>query len=99
MKRCNVKVIQPGLVYLIEWAAGWDPVAAGVIKETSTSSSSSLATTFVEREPIANDRSRRAARRESRRAEWEKSRVDKAAIYKDDDDDQDDMGTPTVYVA
>jgi hypothetical protein len=28
MKKCNVKVIQPGLVYLIEWAAGWDPVTA-----------------------------------------------------------------------
>jgi hypothetical protein len=98
MKKCNVKVIQPGLVYLIEWAAGWDAVAAAVAKETPTSSSSSLATTLVDRDPVMNDRSRRAARRESRRAEKEKSRVDKAAIYKDDDDDQD-AETPTVYVA
>lgn len=98
MKKCNVKVIQPGLVYLIEWAAGWDAVAAAVVKETPTSSTSSLATTLVERDPIMNDRSRRAARRESRRAEKENARADKAAMYKDDDDDQD-TETPTVYVA
>lgn len=98
MKKCNVKVIQPGLVYLIEWAAGWDAVTAAVAKETSTSSSSSLATTLIEREPIMNDRSRRAARRESKRSEREKARPDMAAIYKDDDDDQDGE-TPTVYVA
>lgn len=98
MKKCNVKVIQPGLVYLIEWAAGWDAVAATIVKETPTSSTSSLATTLIEREPIMNDRSRRAARRESRRAEKEKARADKAAMYNDDDDDQDPE-TPTVYVA
>ena len=98
MKKCNVKVIQPGLVYLIEWAAGWDAVTAAVVKETPTSSSSSLATTLVDREPVLNDRSRRAARREGRRAERDKTRPDKAAIYKDDDDDQDEE-SPTVYVA
>jgi OTU domain-containing protein 3 len=98
MKKCNVKVIQPGLVYLIEWAAGWDPVAAAVSKETPTSSSSSLGPALIEREPIMNDRSRRAARRESRRAEREKARADKAAMFKDDDDDQD-VETATVYVA
>jgi len=98
MKKCNVKVIQPGLVYLIEWAAGWDAVAAAVVKETPASSTSSLVTTLVEREPIMNDRSRRAARRESRRTEKEKARADKAAMYNDDDDDQD-TETPTVYVA
>jgi hypothetical protein len=98
MKKCNVKVIQPGLVYLIEWAAGWDAVTAAVVKETPASSSSSLATTLVEREPFPNDRSRRAARRESRRAEREKARSDKPAIYRDDDDDQDEE-TSTVYVA
>jgi hypothetical protein len=98
MKKCNVKVIQPGLVYRIEWAAGWDPVAAGVAKETPTSSTSSLATTLIERDPILNDRSRRAARRESRRTEKEKARADKTAMYDDDDDDQD-TETPTVYVA
>lgn len=82
MKKCNVKVIQPGLVYLIEWAAGWDAVAAAVAKETPTSfSSSSLATTLVEREPTMNDRSRRAARHKSRRAEKENVRADKPAIH------------------
>lgn len=96
MKKCNVKVIQPGLVYLIEWAAGWDAAAAVAINETPASSSSSLATTLVERESIVNDRSRRAARRESRR---EKARVDKSAIYKDDEDDDQDARTSTVYVA
>ncbi|KAI0289130.1 hypothetical protein BC826DRAFT_1033784 [Russula brevipes] len=98
MKKCNVKVIQPGLVYLIEWAAGWDGVAAAVVTEAPTSSSSSLATTLVEQEPLLNDRSRRAARRESRRVEKEKARADKAAIYHDPDDDQD-AESPTVYVA
>ncbi|KAH8987264.1 hypothetical protein EDB92DRAFT_1948619 [Lactarius akahatsu] len=59
MKKCN-------------WAAGWDGVAAA--KDTPTSSTSSLVTTLVEREPIMNDRSRRAARRESKRAERDKAR-------------------------
>ena len=96
MKKCNVKVIQPGLVYLIEWAAGWDAVAAA--KDNSTSSSSSLATTLVEREPVANDRSRRAARRESRRAERDKARPDKPTTDEEDSLHKDDV-TPTVYVA
>ncbi len=96
MKKCNVKVIQPGLVYVIEWSAGWDAVAAG--KDSPASSSSSLATTLLEREPISNDRSRRAARRESRRAEREKARSDKAAQDEEDDVDKDQV-TPTVYVA
>ncbi|KAH9976885.1 hypothetical protein BGW80DRAFT_1456949 [Lactifluus volemus] len=98
MKKCNVKVIQPGLVYLIEWAAGWDPAAAATVIDTAASSSSSLATTLIEREPVMNDRSRRAARRESKRAEREKTRAEKSAMYMDDDDDKD-METPTVYVA
>ncbi|KAI0270389.1 hypothetical protein BC834DRAFT_510962 [Gloeopeniophorella convolvens] len=99
MKRCNVKVIQPGLVYLIEWAAGWDPAT---MKETpASSSSSSLATTLIEREPVINDRSRRAARRESRKAALDKANAGKAAIERADDDDDDDESpdTPTVYVA
>ncbi|KAI9461897.1 hypothetical protein BJY52DRAFT_163769 [Lactarius psammicola] len=96
MKKCNVKVIQPGLVYLIEWAAGWDAVA--VAKDTPTSSSSSLVTTLVEREPIVNDRSRRAARRESRRAERDKARADKATTDEEDCVHKDNV-TPTVYVA
>lgn len=25
LTRRNVKVIQPGLVYVIDWSAGWDP--------------------------------------------------------------------------
>jgi hypothetical protein len=96
MKKCNVKVIQPGLVYLIEWAAGWDAVAAA--KDTPTSSSSSLATNLVEREPIVNDRSRRAARRESRRAERNKARADKPTTDEEDGVHNDNV-TPTVYVA
>ncbi|KAI0255623.1 hypothetical protein BJV78DRAFT_1177238 [Lactifluus subvellereus] len=97
MKKCNVKVIQPGLVYLIEWAAGWDPAAAAIM-DTAASSSSSLATTLIEREPLMNDRSRRAARRESKRVEREKAHADNVAMYKDDHDDKD-AETPTVYVA
>jgi OTU domain-containing protein 3 len=96
MKKCNVKVIQPGLVYLIEWAAGWDPVTAA--KDNPTSSSSSLATTLVEREPIPNDRSRRAARRESKRAERDKARADMATTDDEDIVHKDNV-TPTVYVA
>ncbi|KAI9435441.1 hypothetical protein H4582DRAFT_1969401 [Lactarius indigo] len=96
MKKCNVKVIQPGLVYLIEWAAGWDGVAAA--KDTPTSSTSSLVTTLVEREPIMNDRSRRAARRESKRAERDKARADKPTTDEEDDVHKD-KESPTVYVA
>jgi hypothetical protein len=96
MKKCNVKVIQPGLVYLIEWAAGWDPVTAA--NDNPTSSSSSLATTLVEREPIPNDRSRRAARRESKRAERDKARADKPTTDDEDIVHKDNV-TPTVYVA
>jgi OTU domain-containing protein 3 len=99
MKKCNVKVIQPGLVYLIEWFAGWDPAAAAAVLDTAaSSSSSSLAATLIERDPPMNDRSRRAARRETKRAEREKTRADNPPLYNYADHDKD-AETPTVYVA
>jgi hypothetical protein len=47
---------------------------------------------------MANDRSRRAARRESKRAERDKARADKPTTDDEDIVHKDNV-TPTVYVA
>lgn len=55
MSRRDVKVMQPGLVYVIEWAAGWDP------PESSE-------TPLITAELPNDERERRRARREKRKS-------------------------------
>lgn len=58
MSRRDVKVMQPGLVYLIEWAAGWDPPESSEPPVTMA-------------EPPNDERERRRIRREKRRSAQE----------------------------
>lgn len=63
LKRRNVKVVQPGLVYIIEWDCGW-----GVDTPPS-----------VDKKPIdetrMNDRDKRRLRRDRKKHEKEKEQV------------------------
>jgi hypothetical protein len=60
----NVKVIQPGLVYVIEWAAGGD-IATPATDHASTDEDSKL-----------GDREKRRLRRDQKRAEKRKHEED-----------------------
>ena len=60
--RRDVKVIQPGLVYVIEWFAGWDP------SEIAATSGPS----FEEPPPPADSREKRRLKRDKVRADQEK---------------------------
>lgn len=62
MTKRNVKVIQPGLVYVIEWDAGGDVGDTSVFREEEDSS--------------LDDREKRRQRRERRRSEAEKGAED-----------------------
>ncbi|OBZ74542.1 OTU domain-containing protein 3 [Grifola frondosa] len=62
MLRRDVKVIQPGLVYVIEWAAGADPT----VEITPPSPSTSMPD-----DSALDDREKRRLRRERRRSELE----------------------------
>ncbi|KAI0043265.1 cysteine proteinase [Auriscalpium vulgare] len=87
MVRRNVKVIQPGLVYVIEWASGADVTADQ--EDDSSASSSSLSS---EDDP----RSLRLVKRNRMRAASE------ATVkygHVGDDDDDDNLSSQTVYVA
>lgn len=79
----NVKVVQPGLVYVIEWAAGGDaPISAH--SRTSTEHDSSL-----------DEREQRRLRRDSKRAD--RRQVDD--IDGDDNEKYADPSAGAVYVA
>ncbi|OSX56646.1 hypothetical protein POSPLADRAFT_1076531 [Postia placenta MAD-698-R-SB12] len=67
MTRRNVKVIQPGLVYVIEWAAGGD--LAADVPTTPSAPSTSVAPD----ESNLNEREKRRAARDRKRAEKEKA--------------------------
>ncbi|KAA1466914.1 cysteine proteinase [Dentipellis sp. KUC8613] len=90
MARRDVKVIQPGLVYVIEWASGWDLTPES--NEPVPSSSS------ITPEDEPDDRSRRAARRERKRVEKEKPPPPPPPAA-DGDSDDESRTTGTVYVA
>lgn len=66
MTQRNVKVIQPGLVYVIEWDAGGDNVA-----DRSPSPPPSHASTALQ-DINADEHEKRMTRRERKRAEREK---------------------------
>lgn len=77
LKRRNVKVIQPGLVYVIEWNCGWvgdDDVGEGA-------STSKVEQHDVEgnndEEAELNDREKRRLRREKKKLERNKAQAAK----------------------
>ncbi|KAL6308780.1 hypothetical protein BKA93DRAFT_761750 [Sparassis latifolia] len=67
MTRRDVKVIQPGLVYVIEWATSGGDLVADRPSTPSPSSSTSTPD-----DPALNDREKRRLMRERRRSEMEK---------------------------
>lgn len=83
LTRRNVKVIQPGLVYVIEWAAGGSDASGPVAGSTSTEDDS------------LNERERRRLRRDEKRAEKRMQMEDND----DDSDDLADPAAGAVYVA
>ena len=88
LKRRNVKVIQPGLVYVIEWMGGGEPSSPKV--------SHSPGPPVAVEDPSLSERERRKLRREKRKEQREKS--SKAMISSDDESD-DESDFDTVYVA
>ena len=60
--RRDVKVIQPGLVYVIEWFAGWDPSEIAVTPGPS----------FEVPSPSVDSREKRRMKRDKVRADQEK---------------------------
>ncbi|OCH87845.1 cysteine proteinase [Obba rivulosa] len=95
MMRRNVKVIQPGLVYVIEWAAGGDPA-----EDTTPSkgpSQSSPAPSIDE--STLDAREKRRLRRERKRSEKEAKEA-KALQSSPESSDETDSAVPgTIYVA
>ncbi|CAL1697712.1 unnamed protein product [Somion occarium] len=90
LTRRNVKVIQPGLVYVIEWDAGAEPSDAPAPSLTSLG--------LPEVDPsaaIINERERRKLKRNQKRLE------EKPAVQTPAPDSDDESTTPqgTVYVA
>lgn len=64
MTRRNVKVIQPGLVYVIEWDAGGDP-ALDLASNSPLQSSSALPP--VDNDTTSSDREKRRSKRDVKR--------------------------------
>jgi len=97
LMRRNVKVIQPGLVYVIEWAAGGDPASF----PTSSSAASANPREQPDSGPNADlgnlldDRERRHLRRDRKRAEKERERA--IVVVDDTQDDMESLGP--IYVA
>jgi OTU domain-containing protein 3 len=84
----NVKVIQPGLVYVIEWAAGAPPTTP----------------TAVDRPPANEDigldeREKRRLRRDQKRAEKLKVQETDDDHEDHEENDDDDPAVGAVYVA
>lgn len=78
MTRRDVKVVQPGLIYVIQGAAGMD-------LENSTGSTASPVLPAKDL-TASDDRSRRAARRERKRLEQEKRLEDRMLVAPKDED-------------
>ncbi|KZV65265.1 cysteine proteinase [Peniophora sp. CONT] len=87
MARRDVKVVQPGLVYVIEWAAGWD---AG----PPSSPSSALPDL-----PAVAGPSSRKAERKARKAAGLPPEPTAQEMEEEESDDEGDEKTGPVYVA
>jgi len=90
MARRDVKVIQPGLVYVIEWASGWD--SSVPVPEASSSSSSLATPDYTE----TDEWSRRLPRRERKK---EKVLKQPLPLSPEDDSSVDDPRIGPIYVA
>ncbi|CCM05945.1 uncharacterized protein FIBRA_08184 [Fibroporia radiculosa] len=94
MTRRDVKVIQPGLVYVIEWAAGGDPASDPPATGDGHPSSSSSTAAPAADDSALNDREKRRLARERKRAERERDQAPQSPQMSE----QNDPPGP-VYVA
>ncbi|KZT25008.1 cysteine proteinase [Neolentinus lepideus HHB14362 ss-1] len=87
MTRRDVKVVQPGLVYVIEWAAGGDPAPTPFEQGPSSEPETSLDESTLdarERRRLAREKRREAKDRKQKEKEKEKAEEDedpRAAVY------------------
>lgn len=86
LTRRNVKVIQPGLVYVIEWAAGGDAADQSPQRHQGTASPSSSTTDGTS----PNERARKHQHRTQKQPEYEDE---------SEGDDDEDGFAGTIYVA
>ena len=88
MMRRDVKVIQPGLVYVIDWSAGWDPADLAILNSTAS--------------PIAPHTSTPASQGKIKSKKKGKPPLPSSDETEQDDDDEDEGSggvMETVYVA
>ena len=88
MARRDVKVVQPGLVYVIEWAAGWD---AGPPSSPSTA--------LPDLPAVAGPSSRKAERKARKAAGLPPEPTAQEMEEEEDTDDEEDEKAGPVYVA
>ena len=96
MARRNIKVIQPGLVYVIEWNAGGGWEESGSSLAVNEQAGSSTTSKRISRRP-ANSGSPTKAKEET------KIKLGKGYyVYEEfttSNDEEDESGSPIVYVA
>ncbi|TFK47181.1 hypothetical protein OE88DRAFT_1811362 [Heliocybe sulcata] len=99
MTKRDVKVVQPGLVYVIEWAAGGD--SASPSQTPSEPGPSSEPEALIDESSLDSRERRRLAREKKREARERKQKEQERQQEGDevDDDDDDDDPHATVYVA
>ena len=90
LKKRDVKVIQPGLVYVIEWKSGAD-----LSPTTETPPSEQIP---VVPPSTLNEREVRKTRREKRKEIKERAKLVAQSTHEDDDEDED-SSLGAIYVA
>ncbi|PFH50124.1 hypothetical protein AMATHDRAFT_86018 [Amanita thiersii Skay4041] len=88
LTRRNIKVIQPGLVYVIEWNSGGDP-AEDVPPQQPP----------LPDDPLSHSRDRRKLRRERKKEKQQQHSASTQSHDESDDADEDAVRHSTMYVA
>ena len=110
MTRRDVKVIQPGLVYVIEWNSGWGEASSSETKMTpprrSTRVSAKVSGSPSSPSPTTTTGLKSKSKRKEGEDEKKKVKLGKGYyVYEDvtsdeeDEDEDDSERGPTVYVA
>ena len=98
MTKRNVKIIQPGLVYVIEWNTGWEGdsnTAGGAATQQATNGmTEDLSSPISLQDSDADQSQKKMTRRERKRTDREKSVLPEVAVH---DGDGEPLGP--VYVA
>ena len=101
MTRRDVKVVQPGLVYVIEWNSGWGEASSSETKTTPRRSGRVSAKTSGSLSSPTTTTTGKSKRKDGE--EEKKVKLGKGYyVYEEvssDDEDEDVARGPTVYVA